>query len=146
MIIFYWKTYHKFKKQQKINFLLPHPLHFLSTFSIETTSTIMKNLGKKLFFIIVDESCDVSIKEQIAIVLHYIDFECHVIEHISKGEGESEDLEQIQGKWNSFTKQWEIVRMNPNTWMKDLNLSRKEKKGIDEINDWGDEESGRNEG
>ena len=41
----------------------------------------MEEIRDGLFFISFDESRDVSIKEQIAITLCYVDFKWHVIEH-----------------------------------------------------------------
>ncbi|CAL9025202.1 unnamed protein product [Prunus brigantina] len=35
---------------------------------------------RKFFSTLVDESCDVSVEEQMAMVLHYVDDKCHVIE------------------------------------------------------------------
>ena len=48
--------------------------------AIEITNTIMENLGDVLFFILFNESRDVSIKEQAAIALHYVDFKGRVVE------------------------------------------------------------------
>ena len=84
MIIFLLKAYHKFKKRQKVkqknDFFLHRPLHFISTFPIETTNTIMEEIGDGLFSILFDESYDVSIKEQTAITLRYVD-KWYIIEH-----------------------------------------------------------------
>ena len=41
---------------------------------------ILKNLGELSFAILVDESRDISVKEQLAIVLRYVDKRGHVIE------------------------------------------------------------------
>ncbi|XP_022847505.1 zinc finger MYM-type protein 1-like [Olea europaea var. sylvestris] len=41
--------------------------------AIEMINVIIKDVGDSLFFILVDESCDVSMKEQISIVLRYVD-------------------------------------------------------------------------
>jgi hypothetical protein len=46
----------------------------------ETVDAILKDLGDLLFAILVDESRDISVKEQLAIVLRYIDKRGHVIE------------------------------------------------------------------
>ena len=40
----------------------------------------MEEIGDKLFFILFDESHNISIKEQIVITLHYVDFKWHIIE------------------------------------------------------------------
>jgi hypothetical protein len=45
-----------------------------------TLDAILKDLGESSFAILVDEFCDISIKEQLAIVLHYVDKPGHVIE------------------------------------------------------------------
>jgi hypothetical protein len=46
----------------------------------ETLYAILKDLGDSSFAILVDESCDISIKEQLPIVVHYVDNWGHVIE------------------------------------------------------------------
>jgi hypothetical protein len=46
----------------------------------ETIDIILKDLGDSPFAILVDESCDISIKEQLGIVLLYVDKQGHVIE------------------------------------------------------------------
>ncbi|XP_022866542.1 zinc finger MYM-type protein 1-like [Olea europaea var. sylvestris] len=45
----------------------------VNTCAIETINVIIKDVGDSLFSILVDESCDVSMKEQMSIVLHYVD-------------------------------------------------------------------------
>ena len=40
----------------------------------------MEEIGDELFFILFDESHDVSIKEQTVIILRYVDFKWHIIE------------------------------------------------------------------
>lgn len=47
----------------------------------ETTNAIIRDLESGLFSILVDESRDVSVKEQMAIVLRYVDKSGQVIEH-----------------------------------------------------------------
>ncbi|XP_030969886.1 uncharacterized protein LOC115990174 [Quercus lobata] len=49
--------------------------------AIETINAIIKDIGDSLFAIIVDESCDMSTKEQLAIALHCVDKLGHVNEH-----------------------------------------------------------------
>ena len=39
----------------------------------KTLDVILKDLGESSFTILVDESRDISVKEQLAIVLHYVD-------------------------------------------------------------------------
>ncbi|CAN6699015.1 unnamed protein product [Malus baccata var. baccata] len=46
----------------------------------ETIKTIIKDIGTSLFSILIDESRDVSTKEQMAIVLRYVDKNGHVVE------------------------------------------------------------------
>ena len=46
----------------------------------ETLDVILKDLGNLSFVILVDESRDVSVKEQLAIILRYVDKRGHVIE------------------------------------------------------------------
>ncbi|XP_050111776.1 uncharacterized protein LOC126590342 [Malus sylvestris] len=46
----------------------------------ETIKAIIKDIGTSLFSILIDESCDVSTKEQMAIVLRYVDKNGHVVE------------------------------------------------------------------
>ncbi|CAN6693287.1 unnamed protein product [Malus baccata var. baccata] len=48
--------------------------------AIETIKTIIKDIGTSLFSILIDESRDVSTKEQMAIVLRYVDKNGHVVE------------------------------------------------------------------
>ena len=52
----------------------------VSATTTETINVIMKDIGDALFAILVDESCDISTKEQMAIVLRYVDKKGHVIE------------------------------------------------------------------
>ena len=46
----------------------------------ETTNAIIKDLDNEFFSVLVDESRDTSIKEQMAVVLHYVDKKGNVIE------------------------------------------------------------------
>ena len=41
----------------------------------ETSKAIIKNLDNGFFLILVDESCDISVKEQMALVLRYVNKE-----------------------------------------------------------------------
>jgi hypothetical protein len=45
------------------------------------TNVIIKDLGDSLFLILIDESRDISIKEQMVVVLPYVDNNEHIIEH-----------------------------------------------------------------
>ncbi|XP_022883711.1 uncharacterized protein LOC111400537 [Olea europaea var. sylvestris] len=61
----------------------------VNAYAIETINIIIKDVGDSLFSILVDESRDVSMKEQMSIVLHYVDNSGHVnersigIEHVT---------------------------------------------------------------
>ena len=46
----------------------------------ETSKVIIKDLDNGLFSILVDESCDISVKEQMALVLRYVNKEGIIIE------------------------------------------------------------------
>ncbi|XP_070672543.1 uncharacterized protein [Malus domestica] len=48
--------------------------------AIETIKAIIKDISTSLFSILIDESCDVSTKKQMAIVLCYVDKNGHVVE------------------------------------------------------------------
>ncbi|CAL9024375.1 unnamed protein product, partial [Prunus brigantina] len=48
--------------------------------ALETLDAIMDGLKDKFFSILVDEACDVSVKEQMAMVWRYVDDKGHVIE------------------------------------------------------------------
>ena len=48
--------------------------------AVETINVIIKDLGNALFYILVDESRDISIKEQMTVVLHYVNENGLVIE------------------------------------------------------------------
>eukprot|EP00258_Populus_trichocarpa_P045430 XP_024461449.1 zinc finger MYM-type protein 1 [Populus trichocarpa] len=47
----------------------------------EITNVIIKDLGDSFFSILIDESRDISIKEQMVVVLRYVDNNGHIIEH-----------------------------------------------------------------
>jgi hypothetical protein len=47
----------------------------------KTLNAILKDLGESSFVILVDESHDISVKEQLTIILRYVDKRGHVIEH-----------------------------------------------------------------
>ena len=38
----------------------------------ETSKAIIKDLDSRFFSILVDESCDISVKEQMSLILHYV--------------------------------------------------------------------------
>ena len=44
----------------------------VNTIARETSKAIIKDLDNGFFLILVDESCDISVKEQIALVLYYL--------------------------------------------------------------------------
>lgn len=50
--------------------------------SYETTDVILKDLNYGLFSILVDESRDISVKEQMSVVLRYVDNEGRVTERL----------------------------------------------------------------
>ena len=54
----------------------------VSAISIEIINTIIRDIGNSLFSILVDESRDISSKEQMAIVLRYVDKNGSVIERL----------------------------------------------------------------
>ncbi|XP_077214579.1 uncharacterized protein LOC143849455 [Tasmannia lanceolata] len=54
----------------------------VSACAIETTNSIIKYLGDSLFSILVNEARDVSNKEQMAVVIRYVDKLGHVVEHL----------------------------------------------------------------
>ncbi|XP_025692021.1 uncharacterized protein [Arachis hypogaea] len=47
----------------------------------ETTKAIVNDLGDELFAVLVDEACDISIKEQMSVCLRYVNKEGQVREH-----------------------------------------------------------------
>ncbi|ESR60034.1 hypothetical protein CICLE_v10017601mg [Citrus x clementina] len=53
----------------------------VSACAIETTNAIIREMGDAFFSILVDESRDVSIKEQMAVVLRYVNISGQVVEH-----------------------------------------------------------------
>ena len=54
----------------------------ISAAAIETTAAIVSDIGDELFSILVDEARDVSVKEQMAIALRFVDKKGSVIERI----------------------------------------------------------------
>ncbi|KDO48301.1 hypothetical protein CISIN_1g037692mg [Citrus sinensis] len=46
----------------------------------ETSKAIIKEISDSLFSVMIDESHDISIKEQMSVVLHYVDKKGHVVE------------------------------------------------------------------
>lgn len=57
------------------------PVHAVAS---ATTRAIIHVLGDDLFFILIDESCDVSVKEQMAILLRCVNEEVSIIERFLK--------------------------------------------------------------
>ncbi|XP_022893861.1 zinc finger MYM-type protein 1-like [Olea europaea var. sylvestris] len=53
----------------------------VSAIAFETLDVIMRDIGDRLFFILVDESRDVSVKEQMFVVLRYVNQKGQVTEH-----------------------------------------------------------------
>ncbi|CAN6691240.1 unnamed protein product [Malus baccata var. baccata] len=62
----------------------------LNACATETIKAIIKDIGTSLFSILIDESRDVSTKEQMAIVLRYVDKNGHVVERFI-------DIEHVTG-------------------------------------------------
>ena len=52
----------------------------VSAAAMETISVIISDLGDALFSILIDEARDISIKEQMAVVIRYVDKKGQVIE------------------------------------------------------------------
>ncbi|XP_031258422.1 zinc finger MYM-type protein 1-like [Pistacia vera] len=52
----------------------------INAFAIETVNAIIHDLEMILFAILVDESRDISVKEQMIVVLHYVDKKGYVVE------------------------------------------------------------------
>ena len=50
--------------------------------SIETCNAIVTCLGDAFFSVLIDESRDISTKEQMAVVLRFVDKKGHVVEHL----------------------------------------------------------------
>ena len=50
--------------------------------SIETCNAIVTCLGDALFYVLIDESRDISTKEQMDVVLRFVDKKGHVVEHL----------------------------------------------------------------
>ena len=48
---------------------------------VETVNTIIEDIGDSLFFILIDESCDISTKEWMTVVLRYVNKKGQVIDH-----------------------------------------------------------------
>ena len=53
----------------------------INSIAVETTNAIVREIGNSLFSILVDEARDTSIKEQMTIVLRYVNKRGEVIEH-----------------------------------------------------------------
>nr|XP_011468585.1 PREDICTED: zinc finger MYM-type protein 1-like [Fragaria vesca subsp. vesca] len=52
----------------------------MNVVAVETTNVIIKDIGDAFFSILVDESRDVSVKEQMAVIFRYVDKNGYVIE------------------------------------------------------------------
>ncbi|GMP48448.1 hypothetical protein CsSME_00015795 [Camellia sinensis var. sinensis] len=64
----------------------------------ETINDIIKDLDNEFFSILVDESRDISVKEQMAVVLRYVDKKGIVIERFLGYDGAS----NMQGEFNGL--------------------------------------------
>ncbi|KAK7320132.1 hypothetical protein RJT34_04866 [Clitoria ternatea] len=74
---------HKVLKNARGNLKLVAPTiqkDIVRAFTNETTKAILDDLGDKLFTILIDESRDISVKEQMVVVLHYVNKKGQVIE------------------------------------------------------------------
>jgi hypothetical protein len=58
-----------------------HSKNIANAVASKTLNAILKDLGESSFAILVDESHDIFVKEQLTIVLRYVDKRGHVIEH-----------------------------------------------------------------
>ena len=56
--------------------------HIVTAASIETCNAIVTYLSDALFSVLIDESCDISKKEQMVVVLRFVDKKGHVVEHL----------------------------------------------------------------
>jgi hypothetical protein len=54
----------------------------ISAIAVETTNSIIRDVGDELFAILVDEARDISVKEQMAVVLHFVDERGFVVERL----------------------------------------------------------------
>ena len=63
------------RNNPKNNKLTHHDIQkdIVNAAACETTNAIIKDLGDELFSILVDESRDMSVKEHMAVVVHYVD-------------------------------------------------------------------------
>ncbi|PIA40218.1 hypothetical protein AQUCO_02500131v1 [Aquilegia coerulea] len=52
----------------------------VNSFAVETTNVILKELGDAFFFVLIDESRDISVKEQMDVVIRFVDDKGCVIE------------------------------------------------------------------
>ncbi|CAH9098495.1 unnamed protein product [Cuscuta epithymum] len=54
----------------------------VNAFATETSNLILKDLGSEFFGILVDESRDISVKEQLIVFIRYVDTRGHIIERL----------------------------------------------------------------
>ena len=52
----------------------------VNAMAVETTNAILRDVGDELFSILVDESRDISVKEQMTVILRYVDKKGYIIE------------------------------------------------------------------
>ncbi|XP_028110203.1 zinc finger MYM-type protein 1-like [Camellia sinensis] len=79
----------------------------LNVAAFETINVIIRDLGDALFSILIDEARDISIKEQMEIVIRYVDKKDQVIERFLGYDGAS----NIQGEFNGLKTL--ILKENP---------------------------------
>ena len=70
------------KKLQKIANLTHHEIRkdIVNAIACETSKAIIKDLDNEFFLILVDESHDISVKEQMTLILHYVNKKGIIIE------------------------------------------------------------------
>ena len=57
-------------------------IDIINAIAVETTNSIIRDVGDELFAILVDEARDISVKEQMAVVLHFVDERGFVVERL----------------------------------------------------------------
>lgn len=83
-IVNYNKDIYKVGKNCRGNLKLTSPdiqKDIVKVAATVTTQVILDYLGDDLFAILIDESCEISAKEQMVVIIHYVNNEEKVIEH-----------------------------------------------------------------
>ncbi|XP_028126583.1 zinc finger MYM-type protein 1-like [Camellia sinensis] len=81
--------------------------YIVNVATFETINVIIRDLGDALFSILIDEARDISIKEQMTVVIRYVDKKGHVIERFLGYDGAS----NMQGEFNGLKTL--ILKENP---------------------------------